>query len=1165
MRLKKLEIHGFKSFADKIVLEFIDGIIAIVGPNGCGKSNIIDAFRWVMGTQSARAIRGDTMVDLIFAGSSKRKALNMAEVTLTFTDVGELLPLKFDEISICRKLFRNGESQYFINRSPVRLKDIESLFWDTGLGKNAFCIFEQGKIDEIIHDTPLERRSIFEEAAGILRFKQRRKEALRHLQKAEENCARAEDIHREVKQQRDLLERQAGAAQLYKMQKQEVELIDKTLFIRKGELLHAKIGQLRLSYSSEAGKLGALTENTAQLEREEETAKLHLKEKEVGLKKMTETLLKSQGQREVKLAEKNSLQSRLLEADKKEQLLKKEIEELLAKRAVKRAEFEKIEAALKLIEIDFQAAEKEHLVEKTACQTDQSQLDEKRNKQKEIQASRLQLAQLESKVRSQLQEQKLRFENGQEKLRELEKRQDRQQKRLQELAGDTEEKRKLLEQASSGIDREKLELKALENELNHCQELQKQGQEELKKIQKEKIEQKARQQVLVRMHEDFEGLSNGSKKLLKESQNKSSPLFGKLEPLYTLLEIPPNQKEALATILQPYLQTLVVKTWTDFQVVIAFAKQHQLKDYSLICLEELESFQGQSAEQKQSLLSHFIKGVALVEEGTFGRNSQAWASADGYFKDSHTVLFAPLQGEKNLFLREAELKELTQALKRSEQLQIEKEGELAKLEAERLKIQGKRAEKDKALRSQEMKLVEINFGLQSLLGEVSKTEKDLAYLLQERQKLQRSVDEVSSFLLQWIEKEGAVKQEAEEKQKQFQESEVELGAAISAKEVSDQRLKISEKKFKQISDEKQRLFQACQMYRATDSEHELQLKKMVEEQQSGGQGREKLLELGKAIEDQLLKIVREIEIAQSAAAEREQEVAEKQQQLAKKQQQLKTLHTQLKEQVQIQHRAELLLKQEESSLQSIEAALQEQYHLSIEELLEDPPAEDLSHLSSEQLEKKARQLRHELENAEDINLASIEEFEACRLREESLHHQLQDLKHSREELIQVISKLDRESRKLFTDTFMKIRGHFQKNFQTLFQGGEADLVLTESNDILEAGIEISAKPPGKQMRSISLLSGGEKCLTAMALLFAIFAVKPSAFCLLDEVDAPLDETNVGRFTAMLKEFMDKTQFVMVTHNKKTMAAADMLYGVSMEEKGVSKLLSLSFESSRESA
>ncbi|WP_068467300.1 chromosome segregation protein SMC [Candidatus Protochlamydia phocaeensis] len=1171
MRLKKLVLIGFKSFAEKTILHFDKGITCIVGPNGCGKSNIADAFRWVLGEQSAKSMRGNKMPDVIFAGTSQRKPLNFAEVSLTLTEVQGTLPIDYEEITLTRRLHRSGESEYFINGNPVRLKDVQSLFLDSGIGRNAFSIFEQGKLDQVISYTPLERRHIFEEAAGILRFLQRKKEALKRLEQADLNFSRVKDIHQEVEKHIQTLQAQAEKALVFKENKTQLEGLEKAAFALRWNSFDKKRGEIADKQLKQQELLRECQEESVLKHNQGEEIKLAIQLNERNLKAKNEELFTVRNEKELLLRDQQAQQQRLQEIQQKEKKVKRELEELALAKQTRVKALQEIEQKQKMLEEEFKEIEA-----KLSHQQDKVKFKEKEVLQmrQDLQAKHqmhLKILQQENQFVSDIKQAEVRLENNQERKKQLEKRKSELVEELTQLAQILQEKRKHLQQVAALVDSHKDRLDQYEEELKLSIQENETRQKEAEGLRRKVMEGKARQKVLLRMREDHEGFSSGSKRLLQESQNKSSLFYQKLRPLYEFLSPSPEAAEALAVILRLYSQTLVVDAQTDFEHLIQFAEKEGIQDYSLVCIEMINKLQSNSKiENKGSFLKfvasnplaeHFLKNVdrvasheeALALLQAIGQR-EGW-SVQGAFIDYRGVFFKVKPSENQVFLRESELKQLEEEL-------LDKEGQVAALEQKllhlqqrRAQLQMERAELDKMLRRDEMKLVEVNFGVQRALGDQEKLKAEQEQNEKDRSQLEQLIDQQAGLLKDLQDKHFVLRQELIQQQQERDVLQVELDKQEGALRIQLQDQKEKGETYRQLSENKHQLLHQARLLEVKEQDHEAHVLRLTEELEESGDQQALLKE--KAEQHKQIFAAIENRLAESAegcnALEKERETLKADLEALEKEfslhyEKVKKVEndlTQLK--IQEAHIA--------SALEALSSELYERYQLTIEDILKFPLPLDKT---LEQTEKQIRSLRQALQAAGDVNLTSIEELEKQKVRYDFLSQQLGDMQHSKEELLQIITQLDGESRKLFKETFEAIRSNFKKNFEILFNGGEADLQFTETDNILEAGIEISAKPPGKQMRSISLLSGGEKCLTAVALLFAIFEVKSAPFCILDEIDAPLDDSNVERFVNVVKHFIDRCQFLIVTHNKRTMAIGDVLFGVSMEEKGVSKLLSLEF-------
>lgn len=1174
MRLKRLDILGFKSFADKTKLEFHPGITAVVGPNGCGKSNISDAFRWVLGEQSAKSMRGSKMPDVIFAGTSHRKPLNFAEVTITLADIDGKLPIEYDEVAVTRRLHRSGESEYFINRQPVRLKDLHALFLDSGMGKDAYSIFEQGKIDQVINLSPLERRYIFEEAAGILRFLQRKKEALRKLEQTDLNVSRVKDIHNEVERQIIVLEEQSEKARQYKENKSALDRLEKCIIIFKWDALQAKLQDVKTKIAAQDGQVLAANTHIETFQAQLFEAKQALVEAEKALKVRGEAVFNVRSQKELQAKEKQTNHERLKDLAAKEKRWEHELEIMAERRRHREQERKQLLASQggaeeRFVSLDTIVKEQRERVrileEKLLREREQQQL-----KQKEL----FKLMQAESQCESEIRQANVRLESAQERYERVYERKERLSQAAAELFQQTEEKRQQLQEAVAETEKQKDIFSSMEDSLQGIALEMDKTQDQMDLTCQDLSDFKARQKALQHLREEMEGFSVGSKKLLQEAADSNSSLFSKVKGLYEYLVPEKGAEAALAAMMKPYAQTLVVETETDFHLVVDYVKKNTIKDISLICLDAVskasspqlpspvEGLSPLSMSVIENALSrHFLQGtycgkktLTPMEAMKANHGVEVWLP-DGAYIDRRSVVFYSSQGENNVFLREAELKVLDKKIQETELEKQKLESILKAILQKRTQIQNERTELDKAIRRAEMKLVELNFSVHKSSTDLEKMGAEDKMLASDWQAVKTVIETLTISLKELSERHKTAKEFASTAQKETEQLTSQLAKLVEAVKVEAADLHSKSSSLQTIVDEQRKQSHALHVLEVKDLES-LQQEKRLEEEIEMGQALQGQITLKGGEVDKLLKEVEHsLTDAVAACNELEQQVAVRKNALEHLETKINDKRAALKKHETERNQSGILLAQVESNGQSLENELRERHQMTVAEA---QTLKESIGSSLEQMDKQMRYLRQQIENAGDINMTSIEECEKHKTRYQFLNQQIDDLGLSREELIAIIADLDGESRKIFQETFQKVRENFRKNFEILFSGGEADLQFTESADVLEAGIEIIAKPPGKQMRSIQLLSGGEKCLTAMALLFAIFEVKPAPFCILDEIDAPLDDTNVERFVNIVKQFVENCQFIIITHNKRTMAIADIICGVSMEEKGVSKLLSMDF-------
>lgn len=1137
MKLKKVEILGFKSFADKTSVEVHEGITGIVGPNGCGKSNIGEAIRWVLGEQSAKALRGGKMPDVIFGGTDTRKPLNFAEVTLSFTDVQGVLPIDYEEVAITRRIYRSGESVYMINREEVRLKDVHSLFLDSGVGKISF--FEQGKIDQIIQYSPQERRLIFEEAAGITRFLQRKRETFRKLEEVSLNLSRANDIHQEVEKQAVQLKKQAESAKIYKQNEQKLlELEQGVLFHRlssiikkRGDLLskEEEAKQQREDLLVKKGELDSLWKKEKEQFDQEEVR--YFQSKDALLKKEGEKELKKQSyqfscektQDLEKKKEKEASQIALLESEIKG--WEPEIKRLKEQKEATGLVLEKERVCLNSLEKEFQALE--------------SKLQKAHSKQTEAHKERINALQKESALENGMKQFCFRMESHLEKKGHLIERVKNLSSLTQEKEKEIGEKRERYQEESKQVQEAKERLEGIEALLKKASESAEEKRKELEKAAQEGHEKLAKLKALLHLKKEFSGFTSGSKKLLQSATDPKNPLYGLVKALYEYVSPPPGQEAAVTTMLKAYSQTLVAETEEDLQQVLEYAKKQQIYDFSLLCREWVEG----------EISSHLMQNITHVKEFQ-SRLTSSWIPS-GFFFDEKGVIFVSGTAEPSVFQREAEIKTLESDIASLEKTKDALQEKMNQHLQDKKDLLEQRSALDAAFRKCEMKALEANFNVQKALQEEARIQKEALQAEEEVKNLQSSIESLeeqkkkaeadyahAKLVVDGHQKEALLlethlkeqnEQWALQKKAIREKNETFLAQESEFRKLSHS-LKLLEVKYEETLRHLERL-------RKDHASHHLMHEELAKSRQSTFED----MELLKKGYEELKEKVNEQNIALSELRKKRDVSAEKMKEFEQKE---KELEGRL-------HQCGIQLAHVETGQSAIEVELKERFSI------ESP--ENLPRLDSiDKSEKEIKQLKAYFEECGAVNLAAIEDLEKSEERAKFLKDQMEDLNKGKAELLSLIRELDHESRGAFKATFEQIRTHFKKNFQILFKGGEADLELQESQDILEAGIEIGAKPPGKQMRSLSLLSGGEKCLTAMALLFAIFEVKASPFCILDEIDAPLDDSNVERFLNVVREFSARCQFIIVTHNKKTMSLADRLYGVSMEEKGVSKLLFVEF-------
>jgi chromosome segregation protein len=1180
--LKKLEIHGFKSFADKTELLFEEGITAVVGPNGCGKTNVADSVRWVMGEQSAKGLRASEMTDVIFNGTDSRKPSSMGEVTLTLSNEDKTIPLGFSEISITRRIYRSGESEYLINKTLARLKDVKELFMGTGLGVGAYSVMAQGQMDQIVTSKPVERRAIFEEAAGITKYKARKTEALRKLDATEQNLIRISDIIAEIKRQISSLERQAKQAEKYREYKEELGKLQVQIHLDKSEKLKAKLKDLHHKMHQVKERLSDAQVETHKFEHEEKNQRAHLTEIDQELATVREQAYKASSEVEV-------TQGRMEGAKRHKNMLadQKQRNEQQVAEALTRIEQLKVwvEERLHLVRSkENQKLEKE--ATKGELEGKLSALDgdltDKNSHLESKNIAALELVTRAAQVKAELESLKSQDEETSRRVTEL----TAQVERLQRETAETEKRLSGIQAEKKGFQAEEGQLdesilqsqSALSQQETHIEEIG----AALKQLNNSCSELRSRLSVLEELQNKLTGYDSGVKVILQAKQTEPLMWQEVLGVVADLVTVEQARESAVETILGSQLQSLVVQTRSMAQKVISYLKAEGQGKVSLLVLEDLVRLEKQDLPEKvlseagvEGSVLHYLKYDPkiesavrfLFEQDVFTRD---WATAEQLSVLYPRVRFVTKDGDRlgplgslkagsivtgvSLLGRHREMTELADKIKDVEnQIQAsetaladtkrqrkETEDRLLAAETRRhqLKIRLAETEKEisqlqetatrlnteKTVREKEKGSVEDHWNadksrIQELSGLLSQseqahslTQEEIAEARRLLQELQTRREEVSKSLMQVGMELSALDEVAarsREEAERYQKEQDQLTQSVSQKSEENKQL--------------------------NEQEQQLSLDLTDLEKRVGGLSHTKQEADGKVQE-----ILKKREAIAAETEERTEKVRHARTKFEDVQRNLHSFEVQ-EAQLNVEHR-------------NIEEKLEVEYKVD----LENPPVALDKDFDGDSAEKETIELRAKIERLGLVNMVAVEEYDELSQRYKFLTEQREDLLKAKDDLQKAINKINLTSKELFTSTFATVQENFKDVFQRLFEGGRAELILVDEGDVLESGIEIVARPPGKRLQSVSLLSGGEKALTAIALLFALFMVKPSPFCLLDEIDAPLDDVNVGRFTHLLKEFSKRTQFIMITHNKVSMETADVIYGVTMQESGVSKIISTKF-------
>jgi chromosome segregation protein SMC, common bacterial type len=1184
MHLQSLELFGFKSFADKTVFNFHEGVTAIVGPNGCGKSNVLDAVRWVLGEQSAKSLRGGEMADVIFNGAESRKPLGFAEVSLTFTDCAAELGVDWHDVRVTRRIHRDGISEYLLNKTVCRLKDIHTLFADTGVGRTAYSIMEQGKIDLILSSRPEDRRSVFEEAAGITKYKTQKKEALRKLEATEANLLRIGDIIKEVKRQIGSLQRQAGKARRYQALHADLQVLDTHFSHRKLQTIQAELA----TCGSEIERISdAEGETRAQIDGgEKELANLRIQ------LDASDEQIASQRTKLQQLESEIASNSSRIEFNEQRRV---ELNELVA-----RAEREIASAEAKLREHEGEVESANALVEETAklVHEQREQLQQLTSRANEYRVLREQADQQLQEMQLRLSRDEVRLATAAQELEELRIRRDTTMQEALALAGKIESTTQQQEQFQERVRSARLgaenqqhaveqllaQMRAAEDELRIQQSGLAEMEKQLVAADRTIAEMQSRHDVLRQLNEEGEGLVQGSQAVLKAAQ---FPIGGALA---AQLHVPSEFVPAIEAALGRNLQAIILREPGRASEIISYLNDQQLGQAALL-LRGLAVSEDSSSEplpkgaiawaaekveapkELTGIVRKLLHKVAIFPDLATAlsaatlKSAIAAATLSGEFVSAAGVLFggSAKSGSDSLLRRKAIIETIGAALERQrqdrgamEERRQAKETHVATLTTELEQSRAAYRESHSAHTVSTSKISELERELHSaerdfeiLKSEHSTLERQLAAAdsrLRELEEQRHGLEEniaASRTVLERLERERAGAQEqATEAQTQLAELRIGIATLEQRHEILlAQRAPMlaRQNELSELIATRRGEIQNCQVRLASQAAETASARNAIELQSTERTVREEEIANSLAERRSRLETINVRETVLREARQRLSELQEKRGSCSVRQTQLQLQGDHLVEHV------------------------QEHYQINLREFVPDSYAREkilraqlkqteTGSTGEDDVQKLIAELSRQLDNMGPVNLEAVQEYDELEERYRFLDNQNTDLTNSRRELLDVIARINLTTQKLFAETFAQVRANFREIFAELFGGGRADLQLMDENDALNCGIEIIAKPPGKQLQSISLLSGGERTMTAVALLFAIYMVRPSPFCVLDEMDAPLDESNINRFIRVLERFVNQSQFIIITHNKRTIAKADVLYGVTMEERGVSKLV-----------
>lgn len=1182
MHLKRIELTGFKSFVDKTNLSFEPGITAVVGPNGSGKSNISDAVRWVLGEMSVKLLRGAKMEDVIFSGTQKRKPVNFAEVSLTLDNEDHTFPLDFSEVTITRRVYRSAESEYYINNSPCRLKDIHELFMDTGLGRDGYSIIGQGKISEIISSKSEERRSIFDEAVGISKYRHRKQEAIRKLDATKENLIRINDIVSELEDRLDPLQKQSLKAKKYLSLREELKQLEVNVSIRILEKSKATI----LEYDK---KFMQVTEEIAELERNEELEENKVRELTDNLhtlnqrlqeceKSISEALIEIkglEGETDViknsytnSQSEKERLHSEIMEQKAKveeQTALKKQLEEELASKNEVLKEFKSKTDQLgdSVLELNLKISENSNTI--NSLKTD---IIEKLN---DIANKKAQISSYEA-FKSNFIERKDVLSNELEIL----------------------EIRKIETEAKINSNREKLHYESENaNNLNHeliglAQRIEKLKQKQIQALKELELKREkfnstgSRLNMLKELERDYEGYTKSVKTVL-EAYKKGRLSCKICGALSALIKVDKKYVTAVEIALAGTLQNIVVETPEDAKVAIGFLKQSSsgratflpitsIKPRELANKDQVinqKGFIGVASElvdydkKYQGIIKNLLgttvvvdnidNGIAISKKFA-GRFKIVTLEGD-VFSPGGSMSGGSINKTAGILSRATVITEFEGKVKQLknevDRYNLESANIRAALESETEKA-NKTTEKLNACRQQ---VALLKAEGEHLAAQKEGLDKNRLAVIEEERQIREQIDQTNDQIAIIINQTTKDEFYIEEAQNRLSEMEAQVAKVIEERDNINASLMEEsvgqnsvKKDIEAISDRVLGVEITIAEINAAIDKKNAAVLGICENEKELSAKEQKIQENILKIKENIAGLKVESEKITALKAGMEEDIKLKGE-LAKELRQKVYL---LKEE---QNRIDSKRVREQLEVDNTSERLWEDYELTYTTALEYKD-EKFSNVAAQ---RRIKALKEEIRGLGNINIDAIEEYKEVKSRFEFLLNQRNDLEAAKENLEGLINDITKQMEALFKEQFKIINNNFSIVFKQLFSGGNAELRLSDPSDVLESGIEIDAQPPGKKLQSINLLSGGEKALTAISLLFAILKVRPTPFCILDEIESALDEPNVYRFGEFLKEYSKKTQFIVVTHRRGTMEAADLLYGVTMQEQGVSKLLSLKIE------
>ena len=1177
MYLKSIEVQGFKSFANKITFQFHNGITGIVGPNGSGKSNVADAVRWVLGEQRVKQLRGSNMQDVIFAGTELRKPMSYASVAITMDNSDHQLPIDYEEVTVTRRLYRSGESEYLLNGVQCRLRDIYELFYDTGIGKEGYSIIGQGQIDKILSGKPEDRRELFDEAAGIVKFKRRKESAQKKLESERQNLLRVNDILSEIEKRLGPLEKQSEDAKVYLKKRDEMRSVDVNMFLLELERIKKSVSQVEEQLSLAQEQLKEAQDAYDLTKQEYEMVEQKVAEADKAIEENRESLNETIVQKEQLEGRLNLLKEQIHSARQNDENILARLQSLERNAAEHQKEQDICRKEIEENRIALEALEEKRRLQTGRLQGLQAEIEEGSRQIEAHKAAIIDLLNKKASLKAGRQKFDTMMEQVQIRNAELNQRfislQTSESTGQESLTRYEEE----LEQIQRQITAFSKQCEESEEELERIRAFMQERNEMLQKKQQLHIQNRSRLESLINLTERYEGYGNSIRKVME----KKETVKGIVGVVADIIQTEKKYETAVETALGGSIQNIVTEDEETAKAMIRYLKDNRFGRATFLPLTSIRSHKRQddgeplkekgviaiaadlvTTEKKYQAVKEYLLGRIYVVDNMDHavllarkfRYSLRIVTLDGeLLSPGGSMTGGAFKNAGNLLGRRREIEELTGAVSKTEkeiadiQRDIEQKKEVrnevrAALEQQRENVQNQYLRQNTAkmkLGQAQSEIRSVQEQFEAIRREKESIELQVKAIEAQKEKIVSDMEQSSAERKEFecaIETRQALLEKQQEQEAEFSKTVVDCQLECAN---AQQKMEFARQNLNRIQEEQKRL-----------QEEKNSLSEGMDAAKEDVRRKEDNLE---AVKEGIEKAgVRISELQETLAArqkQREEFVASNRSFFARREELSEKISLLDKESYRLSSQLERLEESRESRINY----MWEEYELTFSSA---SALRNEAYNSLSELKKRGKILRDEIKALGAVNVNAIEEYKETLERHGFLTAQRDDLVRAEETLLGIMTELDEGMRKQFAEKFAQIRQEFDRAFKQLFGGGKGTLELVEDEDVLEAGIRIIAQPPGKKLQNMMQLSGGEKALTAIALLFAIQNLRPSPFCLLDEIEAALDDSNVGRFARYLQKLSKNTQFIMITHRRGTMSAADRLYGITMQEKGESTLVSV---------